>query len=131
MRKGCLTVQGTYILLAALTLWPGVADAQHRGGRAGHHATAAAFDERMLATQVALDRAGFSPGEIDAQGGAKTRLALAAFQSSSSSPLHIPSEPLIDYTIKEHDVAGSRIDAVRRDLMDRAALPSCSDRPPL
>ena len=131
MRKGCLTVQGTYILLAALTLWPGVADAQHRGGRAGHHATAAAFDERMLATQVALDRAGFSPGEIDAQGGAKTRLALAAFQSSSSSPLHIPSEPLIDYTITEHDVAGPFIDAVPRDLMDQAKLPALSYTSPL
>ena len=126
MRKGCLTVQGTYILLAALTLWPGVADAQHRGGRAGHHATAAAFDERMLATQVGLDRAGFSPGEIDAQGGAKTRLALAALQSSSSSPLDIPSEPLIDYTITEHDVAGPFIDAVPRDLMDQAKLPALS-----
>ena len=71
----------------------------------------------MLATQVGLDRAGFSPGEIDAQGGAKTRLALAALQSSSSSPLDIPSEPLIDYTITEHDVAGPFIDAVPRDLM--------------
>src|SRR5438874_7838078 len=115
MRKGCLTVQGTYILLAALTLWPGVADAQHHGGRAAHHATAARFDEQMLATQVALDRAGFSPGEIDAQGGTKTRLALAAFQSSSNSPLDIPSAPLVDYAITEHEdrksvVQGKRVD---------------------
>ena len=39
--------------------------------------------QQMLAVQVALDRAGFSPGEIDGRGGPKTRLALSEFQKSA------------------------------------------------
>ena len=65
----------------------------------------------MLAVQVALDRAGFSPGEIDGRGGPKTRLALSEFQKSSSlqptgvvneetlGALRAPAEPVVNYTI--------------------------------
>jgi lipoprotein-anchoring transpeptidase ErfK/SrfK len=85
----------------------------------------------MLATQVALDRAGFSIGEIDGQGGSKTRSALEAYRASVSTPLDIPAEPLTTYTITDHDVAGPFIDSVPQDLMDQAKLPALGYTSPL
>lgn len=46
--------------------------------------------KRVLALQVALDRAGFSPGEIDAQGSPNTERALRAFQQAHG--LHVTGE---------------------------------------
>lgn len=46
--------------------------------------------KRMLALQVALDRAGFSPGEIDAHGSINTERALRAFQRAHG--LHVTGE---------------------------------------
>lgn len=46
--------------------------------------------KRVFALQVALDRAGFSPGEIDAQGSANTERALRAFQQAHG--LHVTGE---------------------------------------
>ena len=76
----------------------------------------------MLGTQVALDRAGFSAGEIDGVGGAKTRQALEAYQKSSRAPLDASGDPLTTYTITEQDAAGPFIDALPRDMMDQAKL---------
>ena len=46
--------------------------------------------KRILALQVALDRAGFSPGEIDAHRSANTERALRAFQQAHG--LHVTGE---------------------------------------
>ena len=46
--------------------------------------------KRMLALQVALDRAGFSPGQIDAQVSINTERALRAFQHAHG--LHVTGE---------------------------------------
>ena len=92
--------------------------------------------QQMLAVQVALDRAGFSPGEIDGRGGPKTRLALSAFQKSASvqptgvvseetlAALRAPAEPVVTYTITAQDVAGPFIGAMPSDMMERAKLPA-------
>jgi lipoprotein-anchoring transpeptidase ErfK/SrfK len=89
-----------------------------------------------LAVQVALDRAGFSPGEIDGRSGPKTRLALSEFQKSSGlqssgivseetlAALRAAPEPLVSYTITEQDVAGPFIDKVPTDMMEASKLPS-------
>lgn len=120
-------VQRTYIFAIALLIIPQIAGAQHRGPHHRSHTTGAApaaFDAQMLATQVALDRAGFSPGEIDGRAGAKTKLALAAFEAASKTSLNIPSESLTTYTITEQDVAGPFIDTLPRDMMEQAKLPA-------
>jgi lipoprotein-anchoring transpeptidase ErfK/SrfK len=112
-------------------LLPGTAGAQHRKAPA-----AQANDPRALSVQVALDRAGFSPGEIDGQGGTKTRLALSAFQAANNLPssgtsdeatlaaLRVAPDPIISYTITQHDVAGPFIGSMPKDMMAAAKLPA-------
>ena len=92
--------------------------------------------QQALGVQVALDRAGFSPGEIDGRSGPKTRLALSQFQKSSNLPpsgavneetlaaLKVAAAPLANYTITQQDVAGPFIDNMPADMMEAAKLPS-------
>ena len=101
---------------------------------------AEADPNRGLALQVALDRAGFSPGEIDGREGPKTRAALAEFQkrpaatarsTRDAASLNLPAQPIVDYTITAQDVAGPFIDQMPRDMMDSAKLPALGYTSPL
>ena len=124
-----LTVHRTYILAIVVLLAPWIVNAQKQG------AERTSLDaQQSLALQVALDRAGFSPGEIDGQTGPKTRLALSEFQQSSSlqprgivneetlAALNLSSVPLINYTITPQDVAGPFIDNMPLDMMEASKL---------
>ena len=111
----------------------------------GTRATAPVVSE-VLATQVALDRAGFSPGEIDGRAGKNLQRALAAFQQSRQLPAtgelddatwqqltaaggDVP--PLIDYTVTDADIAGPFTPDIPVNLPDQAALDALKYRSPL
>ena len=127
-----------FTLLGCLMLLSGTLNgsAQHR----------APVINEILATQVALDRSGFSPGEIDGKAGRNLQRALAAFQQSHQLPATgqandatwkelattgVDVPPLVEYAITDADVAGPFTPDIPAKLPDQAALNSLNYRTPL
>ena len=118
----------TALLAAAWLIWtPAI-----RAGR-----PQAPVISETVAAQVMLDRAGFSPGEIDGQQGSNLKRALEAFQAERGL---MPSEaidqptwqrlqqdtgnqpPLVTMTLTDTDVAGPFTPTIPADLMEQAKL---------
>lgn len=77
-----------------------------------------------LAIQVALDRAGFSPGAIDgAPGPNTTRAAQAYRERHGSDPAPHPA-PTIAYRITEDDTAYGFAVQIPEDLVEQSTLPA-------
>ena len=100
-------------------------------------------EDMILAAQVMLDAAGFSPGEIDGKAGANFGRALAAYQQSrgltTSGKLDDATlgrlkqdfkslPPVISYTITDADIAGPFQPDIPKDLVEQAKLQSLDYR---
>ena len=75
----------------------------------------------MLAAQVLVDRAGFSPGEIDGRGGSNTDKAIDAYERVTGSRVGdvvASSEPpTTSYTITAEDMDTPLVRAIPRDMV--------------
>lgn len=92
--------------------------------------------ERLLHAQVLLDRARFSPGEIDGAYGSNMRQALNTFQAMRKLPVTgklddatwaalnaDATPPLANYTLTQEDVAGP-FRPIPNDMMEKSKLPA-------
>jgi len=87
-----------------------------------------------LRIQVLLDRAHFSPGQIDGEGGENTNRALRAYRAvHPKMPLEAGKQKiptLTDYTITMDDVRGPFTQEIPKELMEQAKLPALSYQSP-
>src|SRR5438093_13291283 len=93
--------------------------------------TTRSADQTALQLQVLLDRAGFSPGEIDGRSGNNTRRAITAFQKARSLPSDANPKALLEalgagsvetsvsYTITAKDAAGPFIPVIPEDMVEK------------
>jgi len=83
-----------------------------------------AVDMTAVQTQVMLDRAGFSPGEIDGTMGTSSTRALEAFTKSGGRADALPADAVTTYCITEQDAAGPFVPNIPEDMVEKSKLPA-------
>ncbi len=122
-----------------LAAWLAAATLSAQGATSAPVGALSSKRAHALALQVALDRAGFSTGQIDARRGAFTARALAAFcaargispaaatdgavEPAVAEALGEPYQhPLTKYVVTDADVAGPFVEQIPGDMMEQAKL---------
>jgi lipoprotein-anchoring transpeptidase ErfK/SrfK len=85
----------------------------------------------VLAMQVMLDRAGFSPGVIDGHPGENTDKALAVYKETGGDPAAVPADAVVQYTVTTEDATGPYAPDLPTDLMALSKVPALTYRTPL
>ncbi|HVF34644.1 MAG TPA: L,D-transpeptidase [Candidatus Saccharimonadia bacterium] len=120
--------------LASALLGAGAAHAATDWSQANDPAAATQGKLAQLRAQVLLERAHFSPGQIDGEAGSNVKRALTAYQTRHGLPvtgkldaatwekLNADTAPVLaEYTLVEADVAGPFVE-IPKDMMEKAAL---------
>lgn len=115
-----LSAVATASTLIVLCAPPLGADRGQQSGGAAQKSTVSA----TLELQVRLDRAGFSPGEIDGVAGSNTARAVAAIKKAGRTVGTDPIDVVVNYTVTPDDVAGPFTEAIPTDLMEQSKLPA-------
>ena len=84
--------------------------------------TAAAVNVEAVQTQVMLDRAGYSPGEIDGSMGMSTKRALAAYTKGGGAADALPADAITTYKITAEDAAGPYTPDIPEDMVEKSKL---------
>jgi lipoprotein-anchoring transpeptidase ErfK/SrfK len=85
-------------------------------------------EQAIFATQVALDRAGFSPGVIDGKRGSNTDRAIAAYHEQHGRDAEPIGDALVPYQITPEDAAGPFTETIPADLIEQSKLPALGYR---
>lgn len=86
--------------------------------------SAATVNIEAVQTQVMLDRAGYSPGEIDGAIGTSTKRALAAYTKGGGAADALPADAITTYTITANDAAGPFTPDIPEDMVEKSKLKS-------
>jgi lipoprotein-anchoring transpeptidase ErfK/SrfK len=121
---------GSLVLLCAISIASPAAADQKRpatkkpGAKAAQKKApeAPVVDTRALQTQVMLDRAGYSPGEIDATMGSSTTRALDAYVKNGGKADALPGDAVTAYTITAQDAAGPFTPKIPEDMVEKSKL---------